>query len=330
MGIISKKAVEKMEFIYGGNSKSGGVYKITNKTNGRTYYGSAKCFQVRWAQHEYSLVSGKHSNKFLQADFNKCSAASFLFEVLEVVEGTKEDRLLKEEVYLKQYFDNGKQCYNLCDRAISREGAKDLEDSKQRRSLASKKKWADPEYKEKMLANLKRIHEDPEIQEKMQTGRLLSWEGNDARKEATSKRFKGYYKDPEYYANIYKVLRDPEIVAKGRDTFRKRLQEDLELKEKFREDGRNKVASIQKKYIEDPEFKKTMDEHSIKNIQEYNAVKIEQIPAKPAIISPDGTIYRDIKSASAFAREHGLNTSTIYKLYNGKAKSVKGWKLFKE
>lgn len=128
-----------MEFIYGGLSKSGGLYKITNKINGRTYYGSTKCFQVRWSRHATSIKHGKHSNKFLQADFNKCGTDAFIFEVLEVVEGTREDRLLKEEVYLKQYFDNGKQCYNLCDRAISREGYSDIKKRKTRSDKGSGK-----------------------------------------------------------------------------------------------------------------------------------------------------------------------------------------------
>ena len=87
-----------MEFKYEGNSLKSGVYKITNTANGRVYYGSAKEFKRRWKGHEYSLRSGKHSNRFLLADYNKCGTDAFVFEVLEIVDGTKEERLLKETI----------------------------------------------------------------------------------------------------------------------------------------------------------------------------------------------------------------------------------------
>lgn len=119
-------------------SLKSGIYKITNNQNGRFYIGSARRFKERWNGHLYSLKHGKHSNRFLQADFLKCGSEAFLFEILEVVEGDKIKRLETEERYLKQYFDGGKLCYNLCGRAISREGAsfKNPEETKRKMSLA--------------------------------------------------------------------------------------------------------------------------------------------------------------------------------------------------
>jgi len=128
-----------MEFKYEGKSLKSGVYKITNILNGRAYYGSAKEFKIRWNQHKVSLTTNKHQNRFLQADFNKCGTDVFVFEVLEVIEGDRVKRLKVEEVYLKQYFDNGNQCYNLCNRAISREGYKNTNPSSKVRSKAFKK-----------------------------------------------------------------------------------------------------------------------------------------------------------------------------------------------
>ena len=114
-----------MEYKYEGHSLKSGIYKITNKLNGRIYIGSAKRFKERWQSHVYSLRNQKHNNSFLQADFNKCGEEAFVFEVLEVTEGkTKEERLLIEEVYIGQYYDKGNSCYNLCSRAISRENTK--------------------------------------------------------------------------------------------------------------------------------------------------------------------------------------------------------------
>jgi len=102
-----------MELRYEGNSLKGGVYKLSNISNGRIYYGSAKEFKARWKGHEYSLKSGRHSNKFLQADFNKCGTEAFVFEVIEVISGEQEVRLLAEQKLLDTYWDAGKQCYNL-------------------------------------------------------------------------------------------------------------------------------------------------------------------------------------------------------------------------
>lgn len=110
-------------------SKSSGVYIIFNSHNWRIYIGSSKLFWKRWNDGHYkSLLKGKHSNKFLQADFNKCREElghdDFLeFHVLEnLPKSTREDRLIVEEKWIKVHFDKGKQCYNLCGRAISREG----------------------------------------------------------------------------------------------------------------------------------------------------------------------------------------------------------------
>jgi len=117
-----------MIFNYNTYSKSSGVYKITNTITNRIYIGSAKRFKSRWSQHSKSLVEGKHSNKFLLNDFNKCKQEqpddSFIvFDILEVTdEKTKEERLEIEQKYIDLYFDKQEVCYNFCKKAGSREG----------------------------------------------------------------------------------------------------------------------------------------------------------------------------------------------------------------
>jgi group I intron endonuclease len=141
-----------MEFIYNGLSKSGGTYKITNKTNGRVYIGSAKCFQVRWSQHAAALEKQNHSNRFLMADYQKCGQDSFAFEVIEVISGSKQERITAEQVLLDVYFDGGLNCYNLRKNANSREGSKSQnpEEAFKKASNASKEKWQNPEYRKKI------------------------------------------------------------------------------------------------------------------------------------------------------------------------------------
>jgi group I intron endonuclease len=162
-----------MEFKFEGKSLKSGVYKIVNKLNGRTYYGSAKEFKRRSKQHVKALEAGKHYNKFLQADFNACGTDAFIFEVIEVVEGDKNDRLLVEQRYLDIYQGSRDNCYNLRKEANATDGcwSKNPEITKKKHSLASKKMWESEEHRknisEKNSEASKKQWSDPEIREKM-------------------------------------------------------------------------------------------------------------------------------------------------------------------
>lgn len=121
--------------------------------------GSSKCFQVRWFQHHKSLAQNKHQNKFLQSDFNKCRELlgndDFLeFHILEVMpDSSKEQRLLAEERWIQVHFDKGQQCYNLCSRAISREGnlSKDPRETARKCSETQKRLWSEPIERQKRI-----------------------------------------------------------------------------------------------------------------------------------------------------------------------------------
>ena len=162
-----------MEFKFEGNSLKSGVYKIINKLNGRTYYGSAKEFKRRSKQHAKSLEAGKHYNKFLQADFNMCGTDAFVFEVVEVIEGDKGARLLVEQRYLDAYQGSNDICYNLRKDATTGDGcwSKDPEETRKKHSEVSKKMWESEEHRknisEKNSEASKKQWSDPEIREKM-------------------------------------------------------------------------------------------------------------------------------------------------------------------
>ena len=101
-----------MKTYYNEHSNQPGVYKIINTSNGRIYIGSAKEFKDRYRDHIKSLQKGTHHNKFLQNDWNKCGPDVFEYHVVEVVQGTQAERLLREQTYIDQYHDNQKNCYN--------------------------------------------------------------------------------------------------------------------------------------------------------------------------------------------------------------------------
>lgn len=159
-----------MEFNYDGKSLKGGVYKLVNKFNSRIYYGSAKEFKERWKNHEWSLISGKHHNRFLQADFIKCGTDVFVFEVVEVVEGDKLARTTAEQKYLNEYYDSGKLCYNLIKETICPQGPMPAcsEETKRKIGDANRGRRFSAEVKKKMSEARK--SPSPEARERMKEG----------------------------------------------------------------------------------------------------------------------------------------------------------------
>jgi len=99
-----------MRFLYDGHANEGGIYRITNQTNGRIYIGSTSQFKVRWASHRSHLRRGCHPNPFLQNDFNKCGPDAFVIEVVSVIPN-KMGRRDAEEKLIREHFGPG--CYNL-------------------------------------------------------------------------------------------------------------------------------------------------------------------------------------------------------------------------
>ncbi len=194
-----------------------GIYKITNKLNGRVYVGSAKKFKDRLDSHRYCLRNNKHRNRFLQADYNKCGSESFLFKIIELTDGkSKEERLLIEEKWIEQYYDSGNKCYNLCKRAISREDCQDknTKETKTKRRNAGLKNMESPEFRSKSIESL-RINllkngppnlgnrhsaETKKIMSVKHLGKLKSKETKNRMSEAQSKRAKN---NPDFIKKFY-------------------------------------------------------------------------------------------------------------------------------
>jgi group I intron endonuclease len=110
-----------------------GIYKITNKNNGRYYIGSSVNINNRWNEHKRTLKQNKHDNHFLQKSWNKHGEESFLFEIIEYVLDL--DKLLeREQYYLDLITHNKKITYNLCKTAGNMLGFKHTEESKNKMS----------------------------------------------------------------------------------------------------------------------------------------------------------------------------------------------------
>jgi group I intron endonuclease len=73
-----------------------GIYKITNKKNGKIYVGSSLNIYKRWWYHAERLNNNTHTNPHLQASWNKYGGNNFCFSIIEIVNA---DNLLEREQY---------------------------------------------------------------------------------------------------------------------------------------------------------------------------------------------------------------------------------------
>jgi group I intron endonuclease len=93
------------------NANKTGVYKITNKINGKTYYGSTKdSFRVRWNGHKRELRNNIHHCQRPQRSYNKHGGDAFEYRIILLCE--PEECKYYEQCLLDLYWDNGKRRYN--------------------------------------------------------------------------------------------------------------------------------------------------------------------------------------------------------------------------
>jgi group I intron endonuclease len=331
-----------MLFDYQGNSLKSGVYKLTNLSNNRIYIGSAKGFKQRWYQHHYALKNNKHSNGFLQADYNKCGTEAFVFEVLEVTSGDRQERLLLEEKYISQFYDKGQSCYNLCRKAVSREGcrSKNPEETKRKMSFSMKEAWKrmTEGTKQKRSELIRAAQTSPASKERIKK----KWENEEYRQKMKqfSKQNGGWnrgLKFPEQSGvnhPMYGKKHTEETINKIKETIlhsgRKPWNKDItgytmppcsdEKKEKLRIAHTGKTLSDETK-------KRISENRKGKNAGKNSSGS--KIYEGFILLAPDGTTYNRIECLTEFAKEHGLNMKCLWKLLKGKTPSTRGWRLLK-
>lgn len=305
-----------------------GIYKITNVKNGRIYIGSSYNIQKRWKGHAAALRCGKHTNRFLQNDYNKCGADAFVYEVVESTDHLDQNgRLALEEEYILKYYDHGQSCYNLCNRAVAGGGKlKDPASTKHKLSVVSQEHWDDEDWRTNQIRLINEALSKPGVKEKRQASLIASWAGNEKRSKEQSEKMRAFHENnPEISERVTQVLLENQ--PKGRVTFKERMKTDVEFREIYIRTGKTKAAKFNKRYAEDPEYKAMMDAKSIENIKRFNEQKMASMPCKPPIVAPDGTVYSDVKSINQFAKDHDLDSSSLYQLFNGRIKTCRGWKL---
>ena len=317
-----------MEFncMFGGQELNGGIYKITNRQNGRVYIGSAKQLKNRFKSHNASLISDRHSNRFLQSDYNKCGKENFVFEILEIIVNNKEERLLKEDVYISQYYDNQQNCYNFQKTATSSEGnfPKDPEVAKKRRSAAAKASWGNDIKREHILAGRS---------EKMSE----SWRVDEKRKTKLSARSKKLWLNEKYAEMMHEAHTSEENLAHlleiQKEAVAKRIKSfSLVSPEGEIHEGKN-ISKFAKEHGLDFRHLSAIvkgDEKSHKGwrtVENKDYHHEEKRTYDIKLVSPEGTVYGPIVGLCDFAREHGFFKGNLRSLINGDLKSCMGWKI---
>jgi len=97
-----------------------GIYKITNKANGKVYIGESNNIYKRWEEHIDDLNNNKHHSHKLQSEWNKYGEENFTFDILEEIEKldtyykTTMQLIYIEDKYIKIY-DSINSGYNVED-----------------------------------------------------------------------------------------------------------------------------------------------------------------------------------------------------------------------
>lgn len=89
-----------------------GIYKITNKINGKVYIGQSVNIEERFKSHKYSYNNSKvsgYNTKFYRA-LRKYGIVNFSFEIVEEVLNRQD--LNDKEIFWIKYYDSFKNGYN--------------------------------------------------------------------------------------------------------------------------------------------------------------------------------------------------------------------------
>jgi group I intron endonuclease len=130
---------------YTTTSKIPGIYKITNTVSGKCYIGSANDTTGRIANHKFKLRHNKHFNSHLQNAWNKYGEAVFTFEV--ILHCTAEYFPVTETFCINMHRP---MVYNQRDVANTNKGKKASLETKQKMSIAQRKRTQPLEVIEKI------------------------------------------------------------------------------------------------------------------------------------------------------------------------------------
>ena len=204
-----------------------GIYKITNKINGKVYVGSAVNFNNRWKEHLRELRKEKHHSSALQNAWNKYGEDNFEFSIIEECERTRKV-LLGREQYWMDTLDSVAKGYNIAKTAGSQLGMKMSPEAIAARVEKNTGKKRTPETK--ALMSEVQSNRSPEWCANISASKKRYWaeKGTDSIKGENNPMY-GKSPSQETLEKMSRSLtgkkRTPEQRAKMRETQSKRPQE---------------------------------------------------------------------------------------------------------
>ena len=89
----------------------GGIYKISNKINGKVYIGQSNNLKRRFKEHKirYKSINSNEYNSVIHIAIRKYNIENFNFEIIEYCENSK---LNEREIFWINYYDSFKNGYN--------------------------------------------------------------------------------------------------------------------------------------------------------------------------------------------------------------------------
>ena len=211
-------------------SESAVAYIYVLKCQSKVYVGSARNGMKRIQDHFWALKNSRHENPYLQRAWNKYGEGEFRAEVVAIC--ALEHRWEIEQQWIDRL--------NACDRKrgfnVMHSVQKLLPSEQMSKKLKKywKRRWEDPEYKEKRTKELADLSKKPGVREKMQAAKLASWADPNYRgllvakhkeyaskpvnKARLSKQATNSWADPEYRAKQMAERKarfaNPEFIAK--------------------------------------------------------------------------------------------------------------------
>jgi len=128
--IYTNADIQKQSLIIDNRGKTG-IYRWTNKKNGKTYIGSSANLSRRFAEYYcYTLIANKKRKRAINLALLKHGYSNFQLEILEYC---KKSELIKREQY---YLDLLQPEYNILKIAGSRLGSKHSVETKKKMSVS--------------------------------------------------------------------------------------------------------------------------------------------------------------------------------------------------
>lgn len=160
------------------------IYCITNIINDKQYVGQAVIKSKRWKDHKSALNVGKHSNRYLQAAYNKYGKEAFIYTVLEILP-TLLNLDEREQHWINKLNTVAPSGYNLNPIAGSARGFKHSDKTKQKWSEQRKGKTRSEEARKNIAeGHKKRKPISDETREKLRLSHL----GHKQSEETKAKR----------------------------------------------------------------------------------------------------------------------------------------------